>query len=212
MNEYFFHEHATSKQMDYAWEHGWRHFGPYFFRYSKMQEKYVLPLRIRLEHFKLSQSQKRVLKKNGNLRVEWLSAFIDEEIEDLFERHKQRFKENAPDSIYTFMSREPATLPCMCQSLCLFYGQTLIAISYLDIGEQACSSVYQCFDLAYEKRSLGMLMMLLSVQRAINLGKHFYYPGYAFQESSHYDYKKTFHALESYDWQVGWRPYPRLLR
>lgn len=212
MNEYFFHEYATPKHMDYAWEHGWRHFGPYFFRYSTHNANQVLPLRIRLENFKLSQSQKRILKKNSNLHIQWLPAFIDECVEALFEKHKQRFKENMPESIYTFMSHEPATLPCTCQALCLFVHETLIGISYLDIGEVACSSVYQCFDPTYQKCSLGILMILLSIQHALRLNKTYYYPGYAFQEPSHYDYKKTFFALESYDWQGHWQPLDRLIR
>jgi leucyl-tRNA---protein transferase len=211
MNEYFFHERASSKQMDHAWENGWRHFGTYFFRYAKLEENHVLPLRIRLNQFVTSQSQKRILKKNSDLGIQFSPAFIDHRIENLFEKHKTRFKENVPESIHTFMSRTPATLPCLCQSLCIFEKEQLIAVSYLDIGETACSSVYQCFDPNYEKRSLGILMILLSIQEALKLGKTLYYPGYAFIEPSHYDYKKTFHALEAYHWK-NWQHYPRLIR
>jgi arginine-tRNA-protein transferase len=212
MNEYFFHPHATSKQMDYSWEQGWRHFGAYFFRYSQTNGKHVLPLRIKLKVFKMSQSQKRILKKNQDLDFRVMPAFIDKQVETLFEKHKLRFKDNIPESIYTFMSESPATLPCICQSLCLYDQGNLIAISYLDMGEAACSSVYQCFDPAYEKRSLGILMILLSAQQSLKLGKTFYYPGYVFVEPSHYDYKKTFYGLEAFDWQGHWDPFTRLLR
>lgn len=211
MNEFFVHQNATAKQMDYAWEHGWRHFGSYFFRYSEVNDKHILPLRIQLENFQTSQSQKRILKRNQHLVQRCVPAFIDAEVEQLFEKHKQRFKDNIPESIHTFMSYSPANTPCLCQSLCLYDQDTLIAISYLDIGDMASSSVYQCFSPAYEKYSLGILMILLSIQHSITLGKTLYYPGYAFTEPSHYDYKKTFGALEAYNWQ-SWHPYPRLIR
>lgn len=211
MNEYFFKEHLTPAQMDYIWENGWRHFGTYFFRYSQVNNKHVLPLRIKLESFSLSQSQKRILRRNQDLEVVFIPAFIDAQVEKLFEKHKRRFDDNVPESIYTFMSKSPATLPCVCQSLCLYHQGKLIAVSYLDIAETASSSVYQCFDPDYGKRSLGKLMMLLSMQESIRLGKTLYYPGYAFVEPSHYDYKKTFAALEAYNWQT-WQPYARLIR
>ena len=55
-------------------------------------------------------------------------------------------------------------------------------------------------------------MILLSIQEALKLGKTLYYPGYALVEPSHYDYKKTFSALEAFDWQGKWKTYPRLIR
>lgn len=211
MNEYFFRQHVSPEQMDYIWEHGWRHFGTYFFRYALGSDKHVLPLRIRLSDFQPSQSQKRIIKKNRDLKAIFAPAFIDARVEALFEHHKGRFEDNIPDSIYTFMSRSPATVPCTCQSLCLYFQDQLIGISYLDIGDTATSSVYQCFDPEFDKRSLGILMILLSIEESVRSGKTFYYPGYAYVEPSHYDYKKTFAALEAFDWK-SWRPYPRLIK
>jgi leucyl-tRNA---protein transferase len=209
MNEYFFRERLSAALMDSLWQQGWRHFGTYFFRYAHSYQEAglytVMPLRIRLANFRLSTSQQRVLKKNRDLRLEFKPAFVNDEVEALFHKHKQRFKHNVPESIYTFVSAEPAKLPCECQSLCLYRADGLLAMSYLDVGEVACSSVYQCFDRAYEKRSLGTLMILLAMQQALALGKQFYYPGYAYREPSHYDYKKRFVGLESYNWQ-HWSP------
>jgi leucyl-tRNA---protein transferase len=212
MNEYFYRNQVTPEHMDLLWNHGWRHFGSYFFRYSTFEHRHVLPLRMSLSKFSLSQSQKRILKKNQDLKICFKPAFIDNTVTTLFENHKQRFEINVPDSIYTFMSKTPERLPCLCESLCLYQQDQLIAISYLDIGQQACSSIYQCFDPAFDKRSLGVLMILLSIQHALELKKTFYYPGYAFIEPSHYDYKKTFMALECFDWQGNWKPFPRLIR
>ena len=196
--------------MDYLWEHGWRHFGSYFFRYSSTSQGSkdfnVQPLRIYLKDFTPSQSQKRVPKKNTDLKACFKPAFIDTEVEILFEKHKERFKENIPDSIYTFMSSQPADVPCQCKSLCLYLENRLVGISFLDIGKISTSSVYQCFDPLEKKRSLGILMVLLSIEYSKKLGKTYYYPGYSYKESSHYDYKKAFKATEYFNWQQSWLP------
>lgn len=214
LSEYFFHDELTPAQMDWLWAHGWRHFGTYFYRYSSTQQGprrlHVLPLRIRLDSFQPSKSQRRVLKRNGDLRLEFRPAFVDAEVEALFERHRVRFKDNVPDSIYTFVSERPAELPCRCLSLCAYWGEQLVGISYLDVGETACSSVYQCFDPDLSRRSLGVFMVLCSVEYSLQIGKTHYYHGYAYEESSHYDYKKKFAALERFDWRGRWQRAARL--
>ena len=214
MNEYFFYDEVSPAQMDTLWANGWRHFGSYFFRYSSTQQEglafSVLPLRLRLNAFAASRSQTRTLKRNADLEVRIVPAYVDAEVEALFERHKTRFSHNVPESVYNFVSPQPATVPCACMSLCLFKVDRLVGISYLDVGEAATSSVYQCFDPLETRRSLGNLMILLSVQHTQALGKTFYYPGYAYREPSHYDYKKNFAGLEAFDWTTGtWPPLPR---
>ena len=214
MNEYFFYDDVRPEQMDKLWAGGWRHFGNYFYRYSSTRQENrslsVLPLRIKLGAFSVSRSQKRTLKRNVDLEVRVVPAFVNPEVEALFERHKLRFKHNVPESIYSFVSHRPATLPCECSSLCLYKNDRLVGISYLDVGETATSSVYQCFDPDESKRSLGNLMILLSIEHSRTLGKMLYYPGYAYREPSHYDYKKNFAGLEAYDWTMStWRKLPR---
>ena len=49
-------------------------------------------------------------------------------------------------------------------------------------------------------RRLGIFTMLLELDWAQQNGMTFYYPGYAYREPSHYDYKKEFRGLEYYDW------------
>lgn len=207
IDEYFLAAECPPQAMDRLWAEGWRHFGPYFFRYSHWRTEpiaQVLPLRLMLSRFKLSQSQRRVLKRGNQLEIRFLPAFVDEQVVELFEHHKARFKRNVPPDIYTFVSRQPATLPCPCLSVCVFDQAKLIGISYLDVGEEATSSVYQCFDPGYAKNSLGILMILHSINWTIQQGKRFYYPGYAHVEPSEYDYKKRLGALEHYDWNGNW--------
>lgn len=201
--------------MDQLWASGWRHFGATFFRYNlSMDEnavRSITPLRVDLQRFTLSKSQRRVLRKNDDVRCTFLPASLSMQARLMFQRHKARFKDNIPDDLDTFLSPEPATVPCPCVE-CRVTGPDgrLIAISYLDCGHEATSAVYGLFEPDESARSLGTYTMLKEIEYSQQRGCRYYYPGYATLEPSPYDYKKQLHALESLDWQSGsWHPQPR---
>jgi leucyl-tRNA---protein transferase len=201
-------ELASPELMDRCWAQGWRHFGSYFFRYSKRADSggltTITPLRMRLEDFVLSTSQTRVIKRNSSLELRIQDASIDLEKHKLFALHSQRFSENVPDSLYSFLGFQPARVPCETKELALFKDGRLIAVTFLDIGATSTSSIYSIYDPSQSKHSLGVYLILCSIKHSIALGKTFYYPGYATLEPSAYDYKKRFSALEYFDWNGNW--------
>ena len=211
INEYFVRARATPEQMDLLWALGWRHFGNYFFRYSASRHwggvRTVLPLRVDLSKFAPSRSQKRALARNRDLVVVISDTSIDAVKEGLFYRHRERFRENIPDSIYDFLSEEPAVKPCRNREICVYEGDRLLAASFLDIGDSATSAVYAMFEPSESKRSLGIFTMLEAIRYSCELGYRYYYPGYAYHEPSVYDYKKNFAGSECYDWREGWKPF-----
>jgi len=211
INEYFVRARATPEQMDSLWALGWRHFGKYFFRYSSSPHwggvRTVIPLRVVLSKFAPSRSQKRALARNRDLKVIIRDTSIDAVKEGLFYRHRDRFKENIPDSIYDFLSEEPAVKPCRNREICVYEGDRLLAASFLDIGGSATSAVYAMFEPSESKRSLGIFTMLEAIRYSRELGCKYYYPGYAYREPSVYDYKKNFSGSECYDWNAGWKPF-----
>lgn len=211
INEEFFSPSAAPEQMDALWREGWRHFGAHFFRYNlgfyENEIRRVLPLRIRLAGFKFSKSQRRVFNKNSDLDAVIRPVRIDAEKHSLFGRHKRRFKSGVPDSIYDFLSEEPAVVPCEALEVCVFERGNLLAASFFDIGKESVSSIYAMFEPSREKRSLGILTMLLEIRYAQECGKKFYYSGYAYEGNSYYDYKKRFSALESFDWNGNWEKF-----
>jgi leucyl-tRNA---protein transferase len=197
--------------MDHLWAEGWRHFGIVFVRYHTSvhggQPFTVLPLRIDLQRFAPSRSQKRVLAKNRDAEIIIRPSSVDAEKEVLFEKHRLRFEENVPTSLYNFLSNMPASLPCTNLELCVYIGGRLSGVTFLDVGARAISAVYAMFDPAQAKRSLGIFMMLQSLRFALERGCRYYYPGYAYEEPFAYDYKKRFTGLEYLDWTAGWKPF-----
>ena len=211
INEYFLRHRVQPGQMDSLWANGWRHFGEYFFRYSIAYHddsaQQVIPLRIDLTKFKPSRSQKRALSRNLDLAVTIRPSFIDGFKQQLFHRHKRRFSHNVPDSILDFMTDQPAEIPCSNREIAIFANESLIGVSFLDIGSSSTSSVYAMFEPTESKRSLGIFMILQAIKHSCELGCRYYYPGYAYRGASFYDYKKNFAGLEAYDWRTGWQPY-----
>jgi leucyl-tRNA---protein transferase len=166
--------------------------------------KTVMPLRMRLEHFEPSTSQARVLKRNASFELVIRDALIDLEKRKLFALHRQRFTENVPDSLYSFLGFDPARVPCETKELALFKEGRLIGVTFLDIGASSTSSIYSIYDPKESKHSLGVYLILRSIEYSIALSKTFYYPGYATLEPSAYDYKKRFIPLEYFDWKGNW--------
>ncbi|MGH9819752.1 MAG: GNAT family N-acetyltransferase, partial [Pyrinomonadaceae bacterium] len=165
------------------------------------------PLRIDLERFSLTRSQRRVLKKNRDAMIVNRPASVDDEKQTLFHKHRVRFNDNVPSSLNAFLSPQPASVPCPTREIRVYLRERLVGVTYLDLGQHATSAVYAIFDPAEAKRSLGILMMLHSIQFSCERGFGYYYPGYAFREPFTYDYKKRFRGLEYLDWTAGWLNY-----
>ena len=211
INEEFYADKLLPEQMDSLWAKGWRHFGSHFFRYNVGflidDLRFVLPLRIRLSTFSFSKNQRRVLRRNQDLDVTLGPLGVDEAAEALFDRHKTRFNHGIPESIYNFISQDPADSPCETKELRVTKDGELLATSYFDVGSNSASGIYGMFEPTITDRSLGIFTMLKEIEYSIETGREFYYQGYAYQGPSFYDYKKRFRATEAFDWRYDWIPY-----
>ena len=197
--------------MDRFWAEGWRHFGIFFFRYRSAVHGNklfsVLPLRLDIPRFVQTRSLKRVLAANRDIATSIRPSSVNKAKQALFLKHRRRFKENVPTSLDNFLSPVPDSVPCRNLELCVYLGKRLLGVTFLDLGRTATSAVYAIFEPAEAKRSLGILMMLHSIQFSREQGYRYYYPGYAYHEPFLYDYKKRFVGLEYLDWKTGWKPY-----
>jgi arginine-tRNA-protein transferase len=211
INEQFYTWKVDRDRTDLLLSRGWRHFGEHFFRYNlgvfEKEIRRVYALRIDLARFRPTRSYRRVLSRNADLRSDIRPVVITPETEALFERHKTRFRTGVPESVYNFVSREPATVPCETLECAVTDRDRLVAVSFFDVGNYSISSIYGMFEPGLARRSLGILTMLREIEYALDAGKRYYYHGYVFEGPSFYDYKKRFPALEMYDWNGGWSEY-----
>lgn len=210
INEEFYAAAVEPEVYDVLLAEAWRHFGTHFFRYNfgvyEDEIRRVLPLRIRIGNLTLSKSQRRVLRRNADLEALIKPFCITDEIHDLFDRHKRRFKSSVPDSIYDFLSRNPSSAPTMGLEITVRRHGKLLAAGFFDVGANSVSAIYGMFDPDETSRSLGIFTMLKVIEYAWGKRKTHYYHGYAYEGESFYDYKKRFNAIEVFDWNGVWSP------
>ena len=211
VQDMFIADRMTLKKWDEMLAQGWRHNGKMMFRNSHDFDEndklcYILPLRNRLKGLQFSKSQRKIFIKNQDLRHEIRPLSMDDKKHELFFQHTKRFKHRVPLSIWDFVSHEPHR-PFKTWELCVYKENKLVACSFIDITTYSISSTYAMFDLSESNRSLGIYTMILEMMYAKAQKKRFYYPGYAYETPSFFDYKKKFANTEFYDWKTQlWQP------
>ncbi len=201
-----------SQNLDKLLSLGFRHFSEFFFRYSHTNHEgkiaTVLPLRINLSNFSYTKGLRKIKKKNIISTNEFKEISLREEIINIFETHKTKFKFGEPDSISNFLGEDPKdNYPCEVLQLEVSEGEKVYSVSFLDIGKESTSSVYGMYDLSYSKMSPGIYTMILEIEYSIQNNKKYYYSGYCLDVKSYYDYKKNFKGLEYLDWKdFLWKP------
>lgn len=194
---------------------GWRLLGHSLIRhnFSLCRGKIcsTIPLRIRLSDFEPSKSQRKLLRKNEDLAVTLGPIRIDNSVENLFFQHNQRFKEQKPHSIYSFLHNNAAAEPVNGLEFRIFDGSRHVGSSFIHLGGHAVSATYCVFDPALGHRSLGLYSMLLELLYVKEKGFTFYYHGYVNDVPSQFDYKMNFSGLEEMSWESSaWKTRPRL--
>ncbi len=194
---------------------GWRLLGQSLVRHNfsvcRGEICHTVPLRIRLDDFEPSKSQRQLLRRNATLLSKRSPIRFSRQKFQLFDLHIQRLYERQPSSLASFLNPFSSQVPVQGQEWRVYFNKNLIACSFFHIGDRAFSGTYCIFDPAYSQFSLGTYTMLLELLLAKELGKKYYYHGYTYNVPSQFDYKLNFNALEAMNWESGeWQPQERL--
>ncbi len=206
INEMYISEGMSLQEWEGLLAQGWRHNGKMVFRSSHDIDEEdglcrILPLRNVLKDLDFSKSQRKIFKKNQDLRHEIRPLRIDDAKHDMFYKHIARFKHRVPLSIWDFVAIEK-NKPFKTWELCVYKENKLIACSFIDITRNSLSSTYAMFDIDEGHRSLGIYTMILEMMFGQEKNKTYYYPGYAYETPSFFDYKKKFSNTEFFDWDT----------
>ncbi|AQS48807.1 MULTISPECIES: arginyltransferase [Thioclava] len=166
-----------------------------------------LSARIRVADFKLSKSQRRVMKKNGDLRRTATSPWATEEQFALFRRYLDARHADggmADMDIFEFAAMIEET---PVKSRVIEYRETaatpdsmraLIATCLTDVLDDGLSMVYSFYEPERIRDSLGTYLILDHVEIAKRVGLPYVYLGYWVPGSPKMNYKANFSALEIY--------------
>lgn len=195
---------GSGETIDDYWAKGWLSGFINFRRFNvdgyKDRAYKVFPTRYRLNNFRLSKSQRRLLRKNSSLRSIIRPLRITEGKSKLYSIYQEK-RHNNPDNkalgnVYDYIKHYPSDL----MELCVFDEKKLIACSIFQIGNEAIYSDVAFWDLDEPRYGLGILTVLLEMQYGRKLNLDYYYLGHYFRKNPNYQYKTRFAGLELYDW------------
>jgi leucyl-tRNA---protein transferase len=169
-----------------------------------------VPLRVPLDSFQPSKSQRRVLRRNADLLIQVATPLPTPEKWELYLRYQRQWHHNpaAPDDpsdFLDFLYRSPV------DSLEFEYrdrGSNLLGVGICDLTPQSLSSVYFFFDPRHARRSLGTFSALYEIQWARQNRLHFWYAGYWIQNCPAMSYKSRFQPAQILSTDTTWRPLP----
>jgi arginine-tRNA-protein transferase len=172
---------------------GYRRYSNFFYHTICPNCRECVPLRIKLNQFQLTRSQKRTLRKNKDIKIEVNSqSFLDENKIALYAKYKTT---KHPDNEIHQFDQEIAHFHygfSHVLELNYFIEDKLIGVSILDDTKDGLSAVYFYYDTDYLDRRLGVFSALSEIELARETGKKYYYFGYYIEGIQRMAYKKFF--------------------
>lgn len=188
---------------------GYRRSGNYVYRPRCERCAACLAVRIPSALFIPTRSQKRCLKRNEDLSVQWAPALLTEEHFTLYQRYidlrhydGDMFPAEREQFFKFLMANwcESRLLELRCDGL-------LVACAVIDISHDGYSAVYSFFSPELEKRSLGTYVILSLIAMARLEHLPYVYLGYYISNCRKMNYKQHYHPLQF--WQKGeWKLLP----
>lgn len=179
---------------------GWRRFGATYFRPACAGCSACVSLRVPIDTFTPSQSQRRALQKCRHIHFEVGKPKVDQERLELYGRwHAMREAERGwPESPITTAEYEMQFCfphPCA-REFRYFDGKKLVAVGYVDETHEALSSIYFFFDPALKHLSLGVASVLCEIAAARERQLKHLYLGYRVLGCPSMEYKMQFRPHE----------------
>jgi arginyl-tRNA--protein-N-Asp/Glu arginylyltransferase len=164
-----------------------------------------IPYRVPVAGFAPTRSQRRVRRRNQDVRVEVGDGQPTDEKFALFQRYQVEHHDGTMAGDREDFERFCHDAPLATRELCYFVGRRLVGVSILDVVPGAVSSVYMYFDPAYARRSLGTFSILWEIADCRERGLAYYYLGYYVPGSRTMAYKARFRPAEILDQDSAWR-------
>lgn len=186
-------------------ERGYRRFGRQLFRPHCDSCEQCVSVRVLLDEFEPSSSQRRVLRRNRNIEAVLDRVYVTAEHVELYNRY-HRFMAGLrgwrPDDItrIDYLDSFVAGGAEFARQWMFFDGDRLIGVSLVDETGGSVSLVYAFYDPERRPHSPGTFAVLTQLLHAQRAGKRYAYPGYWIAANQSMAYKSRF------------RPFERLLR
>ena len=166
-------------------------------------------VRVPINNFEVSKSQKRVLRRNRDLEVSFEMPSSSDEIYHLYASYiNQRHSDGdmyppSLEQFESFLCQGPAASNT--RFICFRLEQKLLAVAVVDMLPKGLSAIYTFFHPSYEVRSLGRLAVLWQIRWAQSQAMDFVYLGYWIKECQKMAYKAEYRPLQVFE-NLDWQP------
>jgi len=199
----------TPEEYEDRMNRGYRKFGPMLFRPACEPCHECRPIRIRVPEFIPDRSQRRALKRNADLTVRFAPPTVDDTRLDLYNRYHvaqtarkgwPEMEKDAEDYAFSFVQT-----PIPAVEVSAWEGDALLAVAITEVTPNVVSGVYHYHDPDLSDRSLGVFVMLQTIELARRLGKPYAYFGYYVADCASMSYKARFRPCEILGADGVWR-------
>jgi len=201
---YKYIEETTQSYNTALIQRGWRRFGTYFFHPICNGCNECKSIRIDVNKFQTTKSQRKSIKRNSNTEIIIQKPSITQAHIDLYNKYHtfkhqkdgwshrnispREYRENFVEGAHDFGK----------EVLFLKDGK-IIGIDLIDILDDGISSIYFYYDPDYARLSLGTYSLLYQIELAKMLDLPWIYLGYWVEECKTFTYKLNFKPLEILD-------------
>lgn len=184
---------------------GWRRFGHMHFVPECKGCKECISMRICVDEFEFSKSQKRVFSKNTDTKVYIQAPTLSVEHLNLYDKY-HKYMNQKKEWLYSPISPEEYNRSFVeaknvyAKEILFMKDEKLIGVALIDVLPQGISSIYCYYDHDYEDLSIGKFSILAQIKIAKELKIPHIYLGYWIKDHSsmgYKDYYKPFEVLEN---------------
>lgn len=207
----------SSDEFEHLLARGWRRHGMAFFRPGCPHCRQCVSLRVDVEHFSPTKSQRRCWQRNAAVKCEVAMPALSHEHLRIFNRYhadmNQRrgwpFRETTlEDYANSFLGGRFR----FAREFRYWHDRQLIGVGLVDMPGRSSSSSYFYHDPGWRKQALGVFSMLTELEVARRQGIRYHYLGYWIERCPSMTYKSQYgphELLSAYvddDQEPVWEP------
>lgn len=205
----FFHQgKIEARLLDSMLNLGLRRSGNIYYQAHCPQCTMCLSYRVLLNNLDFTRSQKRVLKRNRDIEVQFTyPSSVTPEKEELYIRYNyfqhhlkpakgQKEEEFNEDRVLSMMKDQMYSNTRSSLEMELFLKNRLMGFAIFDGAENSLSAVYSVYDVQERRRSLGTYIILKSLEWAKIMNYQYYHLGFYIPGHPKMDYKSHYKTGE----------------
>lgn len=182
-------------------ERGWRRFGRMHFVPECRSCTKCVSMRIDVNNYKFSKSEKRVISKNQDTKLYIRPPSVTMEHLSLYDKYHKFMNDKkdwpySPIDVDDYVRSYVESSENFAKEFLYMRDDKLIGVALVDILPQAISAIYCYYDHDYSEFSIGKFSILAQIKIAKELNIPYIYLGYWIKDHFSMGYKEKYSPFE----------------